>query len=59
MLEALVLGVFMTTIDSIGNNTTIIPTTNKKVNFRANANPYEPMDVDTFINQPNKEQKRH
>ena len=58
MLEALVLGVFMTTIDSIGNNTTIIPTTNKKVNFRATANPYEPMDVDTFIKQQKKEQKK-
>ena len=58
MLEALVLGVFMTTIDSIGNNTTIIPTTNKKVNFRAAANPYEPMDVDTFIKQQKKEQKK-
>ena len=58
MLEALVLGVRMTTIDSIGNNTTIIPTTNKKVNFRATANPYEPMDVDTFIKQQKKEQKK-
>ncbi len=58
MLEALVLGVFMTTIDSIGNNITIIPTTNKKVNFRATANPYEPMDVDTFIKQQKKEQKK-
>ena len=58
MLEALVLGVRMTTIDSIGNNTTIIPTTNKKVNFRAAANPYEPMDVDTFIKQQKKEQKK-
>lgn len=48
----------MTTIDSIGNNTTIIPTTNKKVNFRATANPYEPMDVDTFIKQQKKEQKK-
>lgn len=48
----------MTTIDSIGNNTTIIPTTNKKVNFRAAANPYEPMDVDTFIKQQKKEQKK-
>ena len=44
----------MTTIDSIGNNITIIPTTNKKVNFRATANPYEPMDVDTFIKQQKK-----
>ena len=48
----------MTTIDSIGNNITIIPTTNKKVNFRATANPYEPMDVDTFIKQQKKEQKK-
>ena len=48
----------MTTIDSIGNNTTIIPTTNKKVNFRAAANPYEPMDVDTFVKQQKKEQKK-
>lgn len=48
----------MTTIDSIGNNITIIPTTNKKVNFRAAANPYEPMDVDTFIKQQKKEQKK-
>lgn len=48
----------MTTIDSIGNNTTIIPTTNKKVNFRATVNPYEPMDVDTFIKQQQKEQKK-
>ena len=48
----------MTTIDSIGNNTTIIPTINKKVNFRATANPYEPMDVDTFIKQQKKEQKK-
>lgn len=48
----------MTTIDSIGNNTTIIPTTNKKVNFRATANSYEPMDVDTFIKQQKKEQKK-
>lgn len=58
MLEVLVLGVRMTTIDSIGSNTTIIPTTNKKVNFRATANPYEPMDVDTFIKQQKKEQKK-
>ena len=48
----------MATIDSIGNNITIIPTTNKKVNFRATANPYEPMDVDTFIKQQKKEQKK-
>ena len=48
----------MTTIDSIGNNITIIPTTNKKVNFRATANPYEPIDVDTFIKQQKKEQKK-
>lgn len=58
MLEALVLGVRMTTIDSIGNNTTIIPTTNKKVNFRAAANIHEPMDVDTFVKQQKKEQKK-
>ena len=58
MLEALVLGVRMTTIDSIGNNTTIIPTTNKKVNFRATANINEPMDADMFIKQQKKEQKK-
>ena len=57
MLEVLVLGVRMTTINGINNNNSVMIPVKQNVNFRAQAPVPQDNEVDTFIKQQEKARK--